>query len=634
MPEGARTQLAQHAPGGAAPAPAGPAPGPAVQRQPDGSVGTRSSLGFTTMMSRVWGATTDKWGKLSVKEIVVDMLKTMIWPWPAVGHELGALWDDWKSSAHRLFAPRGDSFGTIVQDLWTNLLTLVDFPWAIVKHLVNIVGALMGWVTIILVGAGAIIFGAIGSIIGPEGTVAGAIFGAGAGLGVAGAAGAAVLAAFALTQTTDLVKRLAELFTAALTPEEQKEDVDRASDSAIALAVAAIMTAIIWIAGELAGAFLEAVRKIKAGPPKELPPPDEVPNSEKPKEAPVEKTGAPMRSGESPTQFGERLGGESKGKPSRFDYVVEEINKAGLTQEQAVEATTAATKAMGLRLVVVRQGPDVILSSVMPGDARPIVIAKPGGQVVRGVADIRIANPPSLDRPIVLENVREGAPGEPPTPNPPEPTPSGTYDPKTRTVEQLALDRDPTPRAGETPEQAQARAQAAQAELAVREAVRVHDALGERPPRMNMRAHEAENPGQAHTIERHGPDMPLKRGDAPAGGRTVEGRIYGDPPWPEGQNFSYKWIDEATMNRVVNEHLSSNWEKIRSDLAVNGRYEATFNQGNLTGEGFHNASYGTPNAPRAVYGQTSMVTITMEMIPGRNPPAFRIIRAFPNGRGF
>ena len=159
------------------------------------------------MMSRVWGATTDKWGKLSVKEIVVDMLKTMIWPWPAVGHELGALWDDWKSSAHRLFAPRGDSFGTIVQDLWTNLLTLVDFPWAIVKHLVNIVGALMGWVTIILVGAGAIIFGAIGSIIGPEGTVAGAIFGAGAGLGVAGAAGAAVLAAFALTQTTDLVKR-------------------------------------------------------------------------------------------------------------------------------------------------------------------------------------------------------------------------------------------------------------------------------------------------------------------------------------------------------------------------------------------------------------------------------------------
>ena len=103
--------------------------------------------------------------------------------------------------------------------------------------------------------------------------------------------------------------------------------------------------------------------------------------------------------------------------------MVEEINKAGLTQEQAVEATTAATKAMGLRLVVVRQGPDVILSSVMPGDARPIVIAKASGQVVRGVADIRIANPPSLDRPIVLENDSEGDPGEPPTPNPPEPGP-------------------------------------------------------------------------------------------------------------------------------------------------------------------------------------------------------------------
>ena len=191
-----------------------------------------------------------------------------------------------------------------------------------------------------------------------------------------------------------------------------------------------------------------------------------------------------MRPGESPALFGERLGGQSTREPSRFDAVVEEMNKAGLTQEQAVEAAAAATKAMGLRLVVVRQGPNVILSSVMPGPARPILIAKPGGQVARGIADIRIANPPSLHRPIVLENVREGAAGEPPTPNPPEPPPSGgSHHPKTRTVEQLALDRDPAPRRRRVPGAGQARAQAAQAELALREALRVHEALGERPPR-------------------------------------------------------------------------------------------------------------------------------------------------------
>ena len=135
----------------------------------------------------------------------------------------------------------------------------------------------------------------------------------------------------------------------------------------------------------------------------------------------------------------------------------------------------------------------------MPGLERPIVIAKASGQVVRGVADIRLADPPSLDRPIVLDNAREnGADPVRPNDNPPTPPPDRAYDPTTRTAEELALDRDPTPRPGETPEQAQARARAAQSELALREAVRVHDALGEQPPRINIRAHEAETPG-AHT---------------------------------------------------------------------------------------------------------------------------------------
>ena len=57
------------------------------------------------------------------------------------------------------------------------------------------------------------------------------------------------------------------------------------------------------------------------------------------------------------------------------------------------------------------------------------------------------------------------------------------------------------------------------------------------------------------------------------------------------------------MNRVVNEHLSSNWEKIRSDLAVNGRYEATFNQGNLTGEGSTTRATARPTRPAPSMGR-------------------------------
>ena len=299
MPGAAREQVLQHAPGSAgasatSAAPPGSGPGPFLQRLESGPIRNRSSLAVGTTLSRIWEATSQKWSKLSVKQVVIDMLKTMLWPWPAVGHEFVALWADWKSAAARLFVPRSSSIGTFLQDLWTDLLTLYDFPFAAVRHLVNMVGALMGWVTIILVGAGAVVIGALGSLLGPGGTAAGAIAGAGAGLAVAGAAGEAVLAAFVLTQVTQLVKLLVGLASSNLTAEQQSEDVEHASESAIGLAVAAIIAALAWIAGELAGAFLELVRKLRTkapeqppppGPPPELKPPVEDPNAAPPKTA-------------------------------------------------------------------------------------------------------------------------------------------------------------------------------------------------------------------------------------------------------------------------------------------------------------------------------------------------------------
>jgi len=136
----------------------------------------------------------------------------------------------------------------------------------------------------------------------------------------------------------------------------------------------------------------------------------------------------------------------------------------------------------------------------------------------------------------------------------------------------------------------------------------------------------------AHTIERHGPDVPLSQADAP-GQRTIEGRIYGDPPWANAENYSYRWLNESTMNRTLNEYIQINWDNIRTDLAFEEVHKKTFDAGALVGEGFYNINQGGFGPRKAVYGQTSSVSITIRLVPG-NPPSFYIVTAFPSGRGF
>lgn len=217
---------------------------------------------------------------------------------------------------------------------------------------------------------------------------------------------------------------------------------------------------------------------------------------------------------------------------------------------------------------------------------------------------------------------QQGAPAGPGTSGP-----ARAYDPTMRTTRELALDRNPAPRPGETAAEAQARAADAEVEFAVR----VYDALGEQPGKMNVGANDAAHPGVAHTIDRHGPQVPLRRSGVPAGTRTLEGRIYGDAPWGNPANYSYRWISESTMNRAVNDYVSNNWNAIRSDLALSGRHQKTFDYHNVVGEGFYNANVGNPGPRRAVYSRTSHVTITLELPAGGGAPI--IVRAFPNGRG-
>jgi hypothetical protein len=195
----------------------------------------------------------------------------------------------------------------------------------------------------------------------------------------------------------------------------------------------------------------------------------------------------------------------------------------------------------------------------------------------------------------------------------------------------LQRDLDPTPRPGETPEQAADRVDAAQSELALREATATYNALGENPPRLNLDQNDTAHTGDgAHTIERHGPDIPLERNSVPPGDRTIEGRIYGDPPWGNAQNWSYKWSDASTMNRTVNDYVAANWDTIRSDLALNGEHSVTFDAGHRTGEGFYNEGMHGTGPRDAHYSQTSYATVRLRLLPG-DPPTFFVVTAFPSG---
>jgi hypothetical protein len=215
------------------------------------------------------------------------------------------------------------------------------------------------------------------------------------------------------------------------------------------------------------------------------------------------------------------------------------------------------------------------------------------------------------------------------------------YNPKTKTDAELQLDKDPTPRPGETPQEAAERSKMAQDEIVERVMER-YNGLGEKPPHVDMAANDAAHT-DAHTGQRHGSNIPearsLDANSQPDGTRTIEGRIYGDPPWnqPGGggkQNFSAKWLSQDILNQTVNRYLKNNWEQIRSDLAVDGEHSNSFDAGQIVGKGYFNKNFGQPGGPVAEGpAVTPMVFIAIKFVPG-NPPSFYIITTYPTLRGF
>ena len=143
------------------------------------------------------------------------------------------------------------------------------------------------------------------------------------------------------------------------------------------------------------------------------------------------------------------------------------------------------------------------------------------------------ANAPPVNAPPVnVPPVNVAPVNVPPVNAPPVNAPPHGYDPLKRTFEELRTDSSPAQRVGETIAQARARTHAAETEL-LRRAPALIAALGEAPREVNPRFEDpALAPEGAHTTGldgRHGSDISLRHSDNP-GGRTIEGRIFGDPP--------------------------------------------------------------------------------------------------------
>jgi hypothetical protein len=83
------------------------------------------------------------------------------------------------------------------------------------------------------------------------------------------------------------------------------------------------------------------------------------------------------------------------------------------------------------------------------------------------------------------------------------------------------------------------------------------------------------------------------------------------------------------MNREVNNYVRENWEEIRTNLATEGVHNGAFNAGHRVGEGFYNDGMYGAGPRRARYTAASVIRISIDIVPGSDPPRPFIVTAFP-----
>ncbi|MEW5930116.1 MAG: DUF4157 domain-containing protein, partial [Gemmatimonadota bacterium] len=239
-----------------------------VQRQPGGGRPARRTATWGEVLEGFSGAISQAWSRLDIAAMLWESVVNMFWP-PAtiraIGHEFSELWNtDWANAVDSLFVPRSplDDFGGFFHDLWSNLLVLLDFPLALWRRLNNVLMLLLGYVTLILVIAGAVAGGVLGAAAGGAGAIPGALAGATAGLEVSAAIGTGLLVSFFAAEGVTVVKGFLDLFTARQTRTEKDRDYVQIAGSLIGMGIAAVIVAVLWLLSSLVAGV---VRFVKGG---------------------------------------------------------------------------------------------------------------------------------------------------------------------------------------------------------------------------------------------------------------------------------------------------------------------------------------------------------------------------------
>ena len=265
--EYAHQKMAQVASSNKAPS----SPGPVVQRAPDSAAPARTTTSRADIDANCMQVLSMQWAGLNIKTMLWDTVVNMFYPpatVKAIGKEFSELWNtDWKNTVSELYTPRNmfDDFGGFWHDVWSNFLTLLDFPMALWRRLNNILMLLMGWVTILLLFVGIV----GGAIFG--GGVPGAIAGAGAAAELAGAIGTALFASFLATEAITVIKVYTELLTALKTEAAKDRDYLQFAASVIGIGIGLTIFLLFQFLGALVKLVIGKIKGGSAATPKTPP---------------------------------------------------------------------------------------------------------------------------------------------------------------------------------------------------------------------------------------------------------------------------------------------------------------------------------------------------------------------------
>lgn len=265
-------------------------PGEQVQTQDNGTVQRavldgeeRTTASLWEVLSGIWYYLGEAWKGLTfskIVEMIWTSIKDLIWPWSAIGQQFVTLWtDDWGLMVESLYMPRNfleDPLGCL-HDIYSNYMILLDFPLALWRTLNNVIGLLMGWITIILMLVGAF-FGGMGGaaffgIAIPAGIGAGAL----AGLALMEPIGLILAGSIISAETNTATIVMGRLFTANQTCEKRQVDIRQAVSSAITAGVTTVVAVVMFLLSKFIAAIAEFLRGAPKTTPVQPPAPQPIP---------------------------------------------------------------------------------------------------------------------------------------------------------------------------------------------------------------------------------------------------------------------------------------------------------------------------------------------------------------------